>query len=142
MRMIKSVSLLASMALAVLVACLVAALTAVPSVGQTRTTTLVGAGDIAGCSSENRDGATARLLDRIPGTVVALGDSVYPYGTAENFRNCYDPTWGRYKKRTKPAVGNHEYYHTTAAKPTSTTSGRGRASRARVTTPTGGAAGT
>src|SRR4028118_883418 len=117
----KSVSLLASMALAVLVACVAAALTAVPGSGQTRTVTLVGAGDIASCSQSN-DSATARLLRDIPGTVFTLGDNVYPYGSAENFRNCYDPTWGRYKKRTKPALGNHEYYDenfnmTTAAGP-------------------------
>ena len=23
--------------------------------------------------------------------------------------NCYDPTWGRHKARTRPAIGNHEY---------------------------------
>ncbi len=79
-----------------------------PDSGQTATAaTLVGAGDISSCSPDNRDGATARLLGRIPGTVFALGDNVYPYGSAENFRNCYDPTWGRYKGRTRPAVGNH-----------------------------------
>jgi hypothetical protein len=37
-------------------------------------------------------------------------------GDINEFRNCYDPTWGKYKKRTKPAVGNHEY-HTTDARP-------------------------
>ena len=25
------------------------------------------------------------------------------------FANCYDPTWGRHKSRTRPAPGNHEY---------------------------------
>jgi hypothetical protein len=53
-------------------------------------------------------------LGNIPGTVFTLGDNVYPDGTATRFRNCYDPTWGKYKKRTKPTVGNHEY-HTTGA---------------------------
>ena len=114
--MMKTASMLASMALAVLVACGVAALTAVPGSGQTTTAvTLVGAGDIASCS-QNNDSATARLLGRIPGTVFTLGDNAYPDGTAAQFDNCYDPTWGRYKKRTKPSVGNHEY-HTAGAKP-------------------------
>ena len=27
----------------------------------------------------------------------------------EDFANCYDPTWGRHKYRTRPAVGSHEY---------------------------------
>ncbi len=109
------------MAFAVLVACATATLTAAPGVGQTATATLVGAGDIASCSQSN-DSATARLLGNIPGTVYTLGDNAYPYGSAANFRNCYDPTWGNYKKRTKPSLGNHEYYDenynsTTAAGP-------------------------
>jgi acid phosphatase type 7 len=71
--------------------------------------TLVGAGDIASCNYD-RDKATAKLLGNIPGTVFTLGDNVYPDGTARQFRNCYDPTWGKYKRRTKPSVGNHEYH--------------------------------
>ena len=105
----KSVCLMASVASAMLVACLAAALTALPGSGQTRTATLVGAGDIASCSQTN-DSATARLLGNIPGTVFTLGDNVYPYGSAKNFHDCYDPTWGKYKRRTKPTLGNHEYY--------------------------------
>ncbi|HMA45167.1 MAG TPA: metallophosphoesterase, partial [Gemmatimonadales bacterium] len=69
---------------------------------------LVGAGDIADCNS-TRDDATANQLDSIPGTVFAAGDNAYANGTAANFANCYDPTWGRHKARTKPVVGNHEY---------------------------------
>jgi hypothetical protein len=68
----------------------------------------VGAGDIASCSSSG-DEATAKLLDGIPGTVYTLGDNAYESGTATEFANCYDPSWGRHKARTKPAVGNHEY---------------------------------
>src|SRR5215207_3065894 len=111
----KSILLLASMALALVLPCMAAFLTAVPGVGQTATVTLVGAGDIASCS-QNNDSATARLLGRIPGTVFTLGDNVYPDGTAKQFRNCYDPTWGKYKRRTKPTTGNHDYY-TAGAKP-------------------------
>ena len=37
------------------------------------------------------------------------GDNVYGSGTATEFANCYDPTWGRHKARTRPAPGNHEY---------------------------------
>ena len=69
---------------------------------------MVGAGDIAKCSS-SADEATARLLDNTPGTVFTVGDNVYPSGTAAEFRNCYGPSWGRHKARTRPAVGNHEY---------------------------------
>jgi hypothetical protein len=68
---------------------------------------LVGAGDIASCSSTG-DEATANLLDGISGTVFTAGDNVYENGTTE-FNNCYDPTWGRQKARTRPSAGNHDY---------------------------------
>lgn len=73
------------------------------------TAVLVGAGDIAACGSSG-DEATAKLLDGIGGTVFTTGDSVYNKGTAEEFANCYAPSWGRHKARTRPAAGNHEYY--------------------------------
>ena len=69
---------------------------------------LVGAGDIASCSSTG-DEATAGLLDGIDGTVAVLGDNVYESGTSAEFEGCYDPSWGRHKARTMPSVGNHEY---------------------------------
>lgn len=28
---------------------------------------------------------------------------------SHQFRNCYDKTWGGFKDRTQPALGNHEY---------------------------------
>ena len=70
---------------------------------------LVGAGDIARCSSSG-DEATAKLLDSISGTVFTTGDNAYESGTAAQFSDCYDPSWGRHKARTKPVPGNHEYY--------------------------------
>jgi len=74
---------------------------------------LVGAGDIANCGTSG-DAATANLLDGITGTVMAIGDTAYPDGTASDYTNCYQPTWGRHKSRTKPSSGNHEY-HTSGA---------------------------
>jgi acid phosphatase type 7 len=75
--------------------------------------TLLAAGDIASCSSSG-DEATAKLLDNLTGTVATLGDNVYDSGTASEFTNCYNPTWGRHKSRTKPAAGNHDYTTTGA----------------------------
>jgi len=69
---------------------------------------VVAAGDIADCENKG-DEETATLLARIDGTVVALGDEAYEKGSAKNFRECYDPTWGRFKDRTLPVPGNHEY---------------------------------
>lgn len=69
---------------------------------------LVGAGDIASCSSDG-DEATARLLDAIPGTVFTTGDNAYSNGTATEFADCYGPSWGRHRSRTRPTAGNHDY---------------------------------
>ena len=69
---------------------------------------LVGAGDIAACGSSG-DEATADLLDGISGTVFTAGDNAYPDGTATDFAQCYGPSWGRHKARTRPAPGNHDY---------------------------------
>ena len=70
---------------------------------------LVGAGDIADCRDLSGAEATAKLLEQIPGTVMAVGDLAYPDGSKENFA-CYDKTWGRVKARTRPAPGNHEFH--------------------------------
>jgi hypothetical protein len=72
------------------------------------TVVLVGAGDISKCDNNN-DEATAKLLDNSSGTVFTAGDNVYPSGSYTQFINCYHPTWGRHKSRTKPVPGNHEY---------------------------------
>jgi Bacterial Ig-like domain (group 1)/Invasin, domain 3/Calcineurin-like phosphoesterase len=68
----------------------------------------VGAGDISECDGTG-DSQTAALLDNIPGRVFTLGDNVYPTGSASDFANCYEPTWGRHKHRTHPVAGNKEY---------------------------------
>jgi hypothetical protein len=81
------------------------------SVAQGQDPVLVGAGDIAVCSSLKLADpeATAELLDSIAGTVFVAGDLAYPDGTDGNFAKCYDLTWGRHRARSVPAPGNHEY---------------------------------
>jgi calcineurin-like phosphoesterase family protein len=78
-----------------------------------RVAVLVGAGDATGCYKTGKpyatSTATAKLLDSLGGTVFTLGDNAYPYGTRSDFANCYGPTWGKHKARTRPALGNHEY---------------------------------
>jgi hypothetical protein len=69
---------------------------------------LVGAGDIADCGLDD-DTATAKLIEGLPAAAVfTAGDNVYPDGTAEQYRDCYDPTWGQFRDRTRPAPGNHD----------------------------------
>ncbi len=69
---------------------------------------IVAAGDIA--SKGNGDARTARLVRRLdPGHVLTLGDNAYEAGTAQQFRDYYDPTWGTFKAKTRPSPGNHDY---------------------------------
>src|SRR5260221_3239206 len=87
-----------------------------PALGQTPEPTpahsadpvIVAVGDIAACSSPG-DEQTAALVDNIPGTILAVGDIAYEHGSAQEFASCYGPSWGRFKKRTRPAPGNHDY---------------------------------
>jgi uncharacterized protein YjdB len=71
---------------------------------------LVGAGDIGDCSRTSDD-STAALVERLnPDAVFTVGDNAYPDGTTANFTECYDPTWGRFQAKTRPAPGNHDYH--------------------------------
>jgi acid phosphatase type 7 len=85
-----------------------------PAAAPPKPATLVAVGDAASCAVET-DSAVADTVARIPGTFALLGDIVYEYGTAQEFRECYAPVFGRFWRRTKPALGNHEYNTGTAA---------------------------
>lgn len=81
--------------------------------------TLFAAGDIAYCRRD-ADEKTAQLIEQrapeeSPWAVLALGDLAYPRGRPSEFARCYDPSWGRFKARTYPVPGNHEYYTKGAA---------------------------
>jgi acid phosphatase type 7 len=75
--------------------------------------TILVAGNIASCGS-TEDDATAAALDTLAGTIFTLGDNAFPNGSAEAYRDCYGPSWGRHKARTYAALGNHEYNTGTA----------------------------
>jgi len=70
--------------------------------------TVIAAGDISMCQTTG-DEETAKLIDSMPGTVFPLGDLAYQDGSKADFDNCYVPTWGRFKDRSRPVLGNHEY---------------------------------
>jgi len=67
------------------------------------------AGNIASCGEAQRDTVMANLVAGIPGTVVTLGDDVFP--DAGYYLQCYDPTWGQLKARSYSTLGNHDYYN-------------------------------
>src|SRR4029078_11693427 len=79
-----------------------------PPGGGGTSTTLTGAGDIADCDVRGSV-QTANLLENTSALPSAAGDNAYPGGSDPNYRQCYDPTWGRHKARTRPVPGNHEY---------------------------------
>jgi hypothetical protein len=85
--------------------------------------TVAAAGDIA-CDPTNqlfnggrgtatwcRAADTRALLQKIdPDVVLPLGDTQYDDGLRWKFRKSYDRSWGRLKSRSRPVVGNHEYW--------------------------------
>jgi len=82
------------------------------------TITVYAAGDIADCRKKPAaESVAARTADMIANAlekdthaiVITLGDNTYPVGKPEEFSDCYDPTWGRFKERTLPSPGNHDY---------------------------------
>jgi hypothetical protein len=88
----------------------VTATSQVPQTNEDKVFTLVGAGDIASCGAALAGAeATAKLIEKIPGEVFASGDLAYEHGNAAEFHECYGKTWGRFKDRTHPTPGNHEY---------------------------------
>jgi hypothetical protein len=66
------------------------------------------AGSIASCYDSGAS-RTATLLSTRPDALVQLlGNNAYESGQPSDYRDCYDPTWGAVKARTRPAVGNHD----------------------------------
>jgi hypothetical protein len=77
-------------------------------VGAAEDSVVLAAGDIADCALDGRL-LTARLLEREPGAILAIGDLVYPSGRAKDIAACYAPSWGRFRDRTYPVPGNRDY---------------------------------
>lgn len=76
------------------------------------------AGDIADCTilipaysfaAQTAALIAARLANDSEAVVLTLGDNTYPDGAPNEFTDCYEPTWGRFKTRTFPSPGNHDY---------------------------------
>jgi acid phosphatase type 7 len=81
---------------------------------------VMGAGDIA-CeppsvptASACREFSTSELLVSAD-LVLTFGDNQYEDGALLKFLGSYDRSWGRFKEKTRPAVGNHDYLTRAAA---------------------------
>jgi acid phosphatase type 7 len=112
-----SPALLAALAAAVLL------LLPASAAGQAADPVVAAAGDIAcspnsssfnggfGTDTDCRQRYTSDIL--VGGgfnAVLALGDIQYENGEYPHFLTSYDPSWGRVKSITRPAIGNHEYH--------------------------------
>jgi len=56
-----------------------------------------------------------RLFDRFDGTILLAGDLAYPSGTLEEFKQCFEPSFGRFKSRMRASPGNHDYVASVSA---------------------------
>jgi hypothetical protein len=105
----------AAVALIGLICVVLAAVTVLQLTGSgddPRVVTIVGAGDIAACGRRS-SARTAALVEKViaarpTARVVTFGDNANPDGTDEDFA-CFDATWGRWRDRMLPTVGNREY---------------------------------
>lgn len=76
------------------------------------------AGDIADCNKKPAPETVAMKTAEIilqglnaqaNAVVLTLGDNTYPIGHPDEYAECYEPTWGKFKTRTLPTPGNHDY---------------------------------
>ena len=74
------------------------------------TVVAAGAGDICDGTARRIASQTSDLIVSInPTTVFTAGDNAYGSGTLTEFKDLYDPSWGRFKTLTRPTPGNHDY---------------------------------
>jgi hypothetical protein len=69
---------------------------------------VVAVGDIGECGSTGVQQA-ARIADGIDGQLLLAGDLAYMHGSMQDYLKCFDPFWGNFRRRWRPAPGNHEY---------------------------------
>ncbi len=90
-----------------------------PTISPGTSPIIAAAGDIAcgtnsgGARCEQRQTSDLVINMRAVAALL-LGDIQYETGGYSDFMNFYNPTWGRFKSITYPAVGNHEYLTTNA----------------------------
>ena len=99
----------------------VQARTAPPVAAGDDTVTIAAAGDIA-CDPDARlfnsgagttnschmEATSDLVLSMAPAAVLTLGDTQYESASYDNFMASFDRSWGRFKNKIYPAIGNHE----------------------------------
>ncbi len=82
--------------------------------GVGQTAVVIGVGDIGMCGRP-AVAQVARLVASLEGHLLIAGDIAYFQGTAANFRDCFNPSWGQFRDRWNAVPGNHEYESAGAA---------------------------
>lgn len=85
----------------------------IPTPGPTSTFVNV-LGDTGWCGSPAL-APLARLFERFDGEILLAGDLAYPSGTIQEFRDCFEPSFGRFKSRMRASPGNHDYVASVSA---------------------------
>jgi acid phosphatase type 7 len=76
--------------------------------GAGQTVTMIAAADIGMCGRP-AVAQVANLVATLSGDLLLAGDIAYFQGTTEQFRDCFDPSWGQFRSRWHAVPGNHEY---------------------------------
>jgi hypothetical protein len=64
----------------------------------------------AGTANFCHESQTANLVKTLnPYKVFAMGDTQYNNANSTQYAASYNPTWGQFKSKTVPVIGNHEY---------------------------------
>ena len=71
-------------------------------------------GDTGWCGSPAL-GPLSRMFERLDGDILLAGDLAYPSGTMQEFHNCFEPSFGRFKSRMRASPGNHDYVSSVSA---------------------------
>jgi hypothetical protein len=70
---------------------------------------VAGAGDICDSNTQYCKATSDLIVEINPTAVFTAGDNTYENGTLSEFTSMYEPSWGRFKSKIRPAPGNHEY---------------------------------
>lgn len=76
--------------------------------GAGQTVTMIAAGDIGMCGRP-AVAQVANLVATLEGNLLLAGDIAYFQGTADQFRDCFNPSWGQFRPRWHAVPGNHEH---------------------------------
>jgi hypothetical protein len=70
---------------------------------------IAAAGDISDPAIDDQKTTSDLILSGGYDAVLTIGDNQYNNGTGTEFADYFGPTWGRFKSKIFPALGNHEY---------------------------------